>query len=50
MFIAINYFKLVDTYGFPIELIKELAKNQNVQLDLEGFDSLFKQHQSDQQR
>lgn len=38
-------FKLVDTYGFPIELIKELAKAKNIEIDLEAFEEMFKQHQ-----
>lgn len=38
-------FKLVDTYGFPIELIKELAKAKNIEVDLEAFDQMFKEHQ-----
>lgn len=38
-------FKLYDTYGFPIELTEELAKERNVQVDLEGFYEKFKAHQ-----
>ena len=30
-------FKLYDTYGFPIELTKEMCEEENVQVDLEGF-------------
>ena len=38
-------FKLVETYGFPIELIQELADENNVTIDLDGFNELFKKHQ-----
>lgn len=38
-------FKMVDTYGFPIELIQELANEHHLNLDLKGFEELFKKHQ-----
>lgn len=38
-------FKLYDTYGFPIELTEELAKEQNILIDIEGFKEKFKAHQ-----
>ena len=38
-------FKLYDTYGFPIELTLELAKEQNIDVDVEGFYEKFKAHQ-----
>lgn len=38
-------FKLVETYGFPIELIKELADEKQLKLDWNSFDQLFKEHQ-----
>ncbi len=38
-------FKLYDTYGFPIELTKELAKEKNINVDIEGFKEKFKHHQ-----
>jgi alanyl-tRNA synthetase len=38
-------FKLYDTYGFPIELTEELAKEQNIKVDTEGFKIKFKEHQ-----
>lgn len=38
-------FKLVETYGFPIELIKELADEKQLKLDWASFNQLFKEHQ-----
>lgn len=38
-------FKLYDTYGFPPEVTKELAKENNMEVDLKGFEELFKMHQ-----
>ncbi len=38
-------FKLYDTYGFPIELTVELAKEQKINVDVEGFNEKFKAHQ-----
>ena len=38
-------FRLYDTYGFPPEVTKELAKENNMEVDLNEFDKLFKEHQ-----
>lgn len=38
-------FKLIDTYGFPIELIKELAEEKKLKIDFKAIDELFKKHQ-----
>ena len=38
-------FKLYDTYGFPIELTVELAKELNIIVDVEGFNEKFREHQ-----
>lgn len=38
-------FKLVETYGFPIELIKELADDDGLTIDEDKFNELFKHHQ-----
>ena len=38
-------FKLYDTYGFPLELTVELAKEKNIKVDEEGFKERFKKHQ-----
>lgn len=39
-------FKLYDTYGFPIELTEELAKEQGLTVDIEGFKMKFEEHQA----
>ncbi len=38
-------FKLYDTYGFPLELTVELAKEKGYKVDEEGFKKRFKEHQ-----
>ena len=38
-------FMLFSTYGFPIELIEELAKERNIKVDRVGFDYQMKKHQ-----
>ena len=37
-------FKLFDTFGFPIEITVELAKEHNLEVDIEGFHESFKLH------
>ena len=38
-------FKLYDTYGFPPEVTKELAEENEMTVDIEKFNELFKEHQ-----
>ena len=38
-------FKLYDTYGFPIELTEELAKENGFSVDIKGFNEAFSKHQ-----
>ena len=40
-----NAFKLYDTYGFPIELTEEMAKEHNLTVDTKGFKEKFEAHQ-----
>ena len=38
-------FRLYDTYGFPPDVTEELATENGMKIDKEGFDKLFKEHQ-----
>ena len=38
-------FRLFDTFGFPPTLTAELAQERGLSADLDGFNTLFKQHQ-----
>ena len=38
-------FRLYDTFGFPIEMTVELAKEYDIIVDTEGFEKCFKEHQ-----
>ncbi len=38
-------FHLYDTYGFPIELTTELAGELEIEVDIEGFNRKFREHQ-----
>ncbi len=46
---GVSAFHLYDTYGFPIEITVELAKEHNLTVDVEGFHERFKQHQATSQ-
>ena len=38
-------FNLYETYGFPPEMTQELAKENGLEVDMQDFDKLFKEHQ-----
>ena len=38
-------FLLYQSYGFPIELIQEIAKEKKVKVDIKGFEAELKKHQ-----
>ena len=38
-------FRLYDTFGFPIEITEELAKEHGLTVDREGFDEAYRKHQ-----
>ncbi len=38
-------FKLYDTFGFPLEMTQELARENGLTVDVNGFEEAFKAHQ-----
>ena len=40
-----NVFNLYETYGFPPEMTQELAVENGLEVDMQDFDKLFKEHQ-----
>ncbi|MDR2267030.1 MAG: alanine--tRNA ligase [Christensenellaceae bacterium] len=42
-------FRLYDTFGFPIEMTLELAEDSGVSVDMDGYESAFKEHQQKSQ-
>ena len=38
-------FRLYDTFGFPIELTTEMARERGLSVDKVGFDNAFREHQ-----
>ncbi len=42
---AVDAFKLFDTFGFPIEMTLELAEENGLTVDIDGFHAEFKKHQ-----
>lgn len=38
-------FKMFDTYGFPIELTREILQEKNIDIDMNEFNEFLKQHQ-----
>ncbi len=39
-------FNLYETYGFPPEMTEELAKENSLKVDMEGYQKLFEEHQA----
>jgi alanyl-tRNA synthetase len=42
---GVTAFHLFDTYGFPLELTEELAKEKGLKVDVDGYHAKFKEHQ-----
>lgn len=40
-----NAFRLFDTFGFPIEFTEEMARENGLSVDVEGFRAAFEEHQ-----
>ena len=45
-----NAFRLYDTFGFPIEFTEEMAKENGLTVDVEGFHAAFAEHQKKSQQ
>lgn len=43
---GVSAFHLYDTYGFPIEMTCELARERGLTVDVPAFEECFKQHQA----
>ena len=42
-------FKLYDTYGFPLDLTQDIAREHQLEVDLEGFESCMQQQRAQSQ-
>ena len=36
-------FKLYDTFGFPVDIVRDVVRDENMRLDMEGFDNAMAQ-------
>lgn len=43
---GVTAFRLYDTFGFPVEITEELAKEKGLTVDTEGFKARFAEHQA----
>ncbi|MBQ1268877.1 MAG: alanine--tRNA ligase [Clostridia bacterium] len=43
---GVTAFRLYDTFGFPVEITEELAKEKGLTVDTEGFKACFAEHQA----
>ena len=39
-------FKLYDTYGFPVDIVQDVIRDENMSLDLQGFDQAMERQRS----
>ena len=39
-------FRLYDTYGFPVEITKEMAAEKGLEVDVEGYNAAYAEHQA----
>ena len=46
---GVSAFHLYDTYGFPVEMTQELARERGLTVDMDGFHECFRKHQATSQ-
>lgn len=46
---GVSAFHLYDTFGFPVELTRELANERGMDVDMKGFEKAFEEHQKKSQ-
>ena len=46
---GVSAFRLYDTFGFPIEFTEEMARENGLTVDVEGFNAAFGEHQKKSQ-
>ena len=46
---GVSAFHLYDTYGFPVEMTQELARERGLTVDMHGFHECFRKHQATSQ-
>lgn len=46
---GVDAFRLFDTFGFPIEITKEMARERGIEVDVEGFNVAFEEHRKKSQ-
>ena len=39
-------FKLYDTYGFPVDIVKDVVRDENLDLDMDGYDQAMKEQRA----
>ena len=39
-------FKLYDTFGFPVDIVRDVVRDENMRLDMEGFDNAMAQQRN----
>ena len=43
---GVTAFHLYDTYGFPVEITQEMAREKGLVVDVEGYNAAFAEHQA----
>ncbi|MCL2771187.1 MAG: alanine--tRNA ligase [Firmicutes bacterium] len=46
---GVDAFRLFDTFGFPIEITKEMARERGIEVDEQGFNVAFEEHRKKSQ-